>query len=123
LREESSEKWIVLDGKIQKHLLEFTHDTFDNLMVPNYGLISKEKYQKTGLEKVKIIIETVNSSQLPPSIFYNYSVSHMNPSPKIIKSLVQSFFSNEQIKKYLRSLNDESIQTLETILTSNLEKV
>jgi hypothetical protein len=41
LREESGEKWIVLDGKIEKHLLEFTQDTFENLMVPNYGLISK----------------------------------------------------------------------------------
>jgi hypothetical protein len=62
LREDSGEKWIVLDGKIEKHLLEFTEDTFENLMVPNYGLISKENYEKTGLEKVKIIIETVNSN-------------------------------------------------------------
>lgn len=29
--------------------MEFTQTTFDNLIVPNYGLISKEKYQKTGL--------------------------------------------------------------------------
>jgi hypothetical protein len=62
LREESGEKWVVLDGKIEKNLLEFNQDTFENLMVPNYGLISKENFEKNGLGKVKIIIETVNSS-------------------------------------------------------------
>lgn len=112
--------WLVLDGKVCKEYLDLFADSAEKYVLPQLGLYDPSSEHQLPH---RIILETIDLSDVAPSIVANHAIVHFSQDNFTPDILVRSLFATLGSSGLLQQLSSETVNDLLTQFCSCLSKM